>query len=177
MAIYIGIDPGLSGAIAVIKDPSEVYFDVRVYNTPTITFKKGKKNKTEYNIAAIHASLSQLKGTFGTVFAFMEKMQSLPPGVRIQATFSLGYCQGLFEGLFTALGIPYQLVIPKHWQKHFQITKDKGDSKAQSFQIASRLFPSAELAGPRGGMKDGRCDALLIAEWGRNRMRGQELDL
>jgi crossover junction endodeoxyribonuclease RuvC len=171
MGIFIGVDPGLSGAIAIIDEHAQ---NVVVYDTPTITFKKGKKNKTEYNIAAIHCLLCEYRDSQLPVCAFMEKMQSMPPGIRIQATFSLGYCQGLFEGLFAALGIPYQLVISKHWQKHWQITKPKGDTKAQSYQIASRLFPEAELTGPKGGKKDGRCDALLIAEWGRHTMKGEQ---
>ena len=47
-----------------------------------------------------------------------------------------------------------------------------GASK-QSYAIASQLFPEAKLLGPRGGLRDGRCDALLIAEWGRRHLQGK----
>jgi len=160
---YIGVDPGLKGAIAIIDQDGKV---VRVTDTPTLTFKKGKKNKTEYNVVAIKNLLASFPLTQTTVV--LEKMQSMPPGIRVQASFSLGYSQGLFEGLLSALNIPYQLVIPRTWQKHFEITKFKGDSKAQSYMIASKLFPTAEFTGPRGGVKDGRTDAALIAKYGKD---------
>ena len=42
----------------------------------------------------------------------------------------------------------------------------------QSYKIASALFPTADLKGKRGGKKDGRSDAILIAEYGRRRLQG-----
>jgi hypothetical protein len=61
MGIFIGIDPGLSGAIAIINEQRLGKDEVVVYDTPTITFKKGKKNKTEYNIAATHHNIQKRK--------------------------------------------------------------------------------------------------------------------
>lgn len=169
---FIGVDPGLKGAIAIIDENG---YWIQIQDTPTITFQKGKKNKTEYNIGEIKRVLFNfIDISSDKTTVFVEKMQSMPPGIRVQASFSLGYCQGLFEGILTALEIPYQLVISKHWQKHFQITKPKGDKKTQSFQIASRLFPTATLTGPKGGVKDGRSDALLIAEYGRQVSMGEK---
>jgi len=104
----------------------------------------------------------------------MEKMQSMPPGFRVQASFLLGYCQGLFEGLLIAHHARYELVLAKTWQKHFGITGAKGDKKVQSYMVATKLFPTAKLTGPRGGKKDGRSDALLIAEWCRRRLMNEE---
>jgi len=171
MSLYIGIDPGLQGAIGVVDEQGK---HIWIYDTPIIEFTKGKKKKREYDIPAIRNILMNFSDIGPTkVTVALEKMQSLPPGIRIQATFGLGLCQGIFEGLLVGLNIPYELVIPKTWQKEFQITKSKGDKKAQSLMIAERLFPSAELRGPRGGKKDGRSDALLIAEWIRRSSLGQ----
>jgi len=167
MSLYLGIDPGLDGAIGVIDEQGNY---IRIYDTPIIKYQKGKKKKREYDIPAIRNILINFSDTGPTKITLgLEKMQSLPPGIRIQASFSLGLCQGIFEGLLVALNIPYQLVIPKTWQKEFQITKPKGDKKAQSMMIAEKLFPTAELRGPKGGKKDGRSDALLIAEWMRRK--------
>ena len=71
---------------------------------------------------------------------------------------------------FTGLGVSLIEVPPKEWQREFGIKGGKGDdTKAQSYLIASRMFPGVELKGPRGAILDGRADALLIAEYGRRR--------
>jgi len=170
--IYIGIDPGLKGAIAVIDGAGKV---LQILDTPTITFKKGKKTRTEYDLPGIKSILKEFSQNRiilqeegpTEIIVFLEKMQTMPPGIRSQASFSLGYSQGIFEAFLCGFEIAYQLVLPKTWQKHFGISKDRGDIKVQSFIVASKLFPDAKLVGPRGGKKDGRSDALLIAEWGK----------
>jgi len=168
---YIGIDPGLSGGIAVITSEGEV---IKVFDPPIVEYKKGKKKKREYNVPYLSTQFKAINKTYSPCIAALEKMQSLPPGIRIQATFSLGYSQGFYEGILAALEIPYELIVPKTWQKSFEITSNKGDTKAQSYMIASKLFPGAEITGPRGGKKDGRSDALLIAEWLRRKNYGGE---
>lgn len=171
----VGIDPGLHGAIVGIyhqpyykENEGKVRF---IDDMPTVSIRKGKKTKSEYDVKALRDLIMTFCGSGYIVF--IEKTQTLPHGMRSQASYGLGYCQGLFEGMLTLRNIKYELVSPKDWQKHFGITKNKGNSKAQSYKIASHLFPEAVLTGPRGGKLDGRSDALLIAEWGRRHLRGE----
>jgi len=163
----IGIDPGLKGAIALLNEDGTVH---DVIDTPTVVLAKGKKKKNIYDLATLKKISSVWEEDW---IMYMEKMQSMPPGFRVQASFGLGYCQGLFEGIIISLGCKYELVISKTWQKHFGITGAKGNKKVQSYMIASKLFPQVELVTPRGRKLDGRSDALLIAEWGRRHMQGQ----
>jgi hypothetical protein len=73
---------------------------------------------------------------------------------------------------FQALGVSLVEVPPKDWQREYKIRSTKDDdTKAQSYLIASRMFPEVELRGPRGAVLDGRADALLIAEYGRRVMQ------
>jgi len=162
----VAIDPGLSGAIAELNEKGEI---VHLIDMPVLSYKKGKKVKRDYDVGAISGFFTLM---LKERTVFIEKMQSMPPGFRVQASFGLGYCQGLFEGILSTLGIGYELIISKEWKKHFSITPDKGDGKAQSFQIASRLFPEAELKTKRGRILDGRSDALLICEYGRRKIFG-----
>jgi hypothetical protein len=61
-----------------------------------------------------------------------------------------------------------QQVTPKIWQKYIGVT-DKGKAiKKQVAEIAQKLYPTAELHGKRGGLLDGRSDALMIAHYGLN---------
>jgi hypothetical protein len=164
----VGIDPGLSGAIAELNEKGEI---VQLIDMPIISYKKGKKGKRDYVVGAINAFFTHPLLNKEETVVFIEKMQSMPPGFRVQASFGLGYCQGLFEGILTALGIKYELILSKEWKKHFQITKAKGDQKAQAFQIASKLFPEAKLQTERGRVLDGRSDALLLCEYGRRKLQ------
>lgn len=160
----MGIDPGLSGSIALITVEGVL---IDLFDAPILNIKKGKNI---YNLPAINSIFLQIKH----YHAVIEKMQTMPPGFRAQASFSLGYSMGMYEAFCEGIGISYEVVISKKWQKYFGITGAKGNTKTQSYQAASKLFPNAELTGPRGGIKDGRSDALLIAEWGRRRLVNNE---
>lgn len=167
---FIGIDPGVHGGIAILRQGGEI---LELLDMPIVKLPKGKKTKDVYDLNQIQKIVSFWNNEY---YACMEKMQSMPPGFRVQASFGLGYCQGLFEGMFRIRQLKYEMVISKKWQKHFGITQAKGDKKVQSYMIASQLFPDAELTGPRGGKKDGRSDALLIAEWGRRHVAALEVE-
>ena len=160
---FIGIDPGQSGAIICISSTGEL---ISLQDIPTITIRKGKKNKDIYDIVAICKLLRSFSG-----IVFLEKTQPMAAPVRAQANYGLGFCSGMLEGILAALRMPYELIHPKTWHKYFNMTKAKGDYKKQAYMIAQKLLPTAEFTGPRGGIKDGRSDAALIAEWGRRHLQ------
>lgn len=68
-------------------------------------------------------------------------------------------------------------VRPKAWQKFIGLVvpstmsgpenaaKRKKYIKTEVSNIASRLYPKAELFGPKGGLLDGKADALMIAHY------------
>ena len=63
-------------------------------------------------------------------------------------------------------GGPVQQVTPKVWQKYIGVTAKGKAVKQQVAKIAQYLYPQAELHGKRGGLLDGRSDALMIAYYG-----------
>lgn len=166
--MIIGIDPGLGGALVKITNEGKL---VSTLDMPVIDKKTGKKSKNIYDIKVLSGFISYLSTDNDIVF--IEDTQPMPPGFRGQASYGLGLCKGLLIGMLSMGKVPYELVWAQKWQKHFGITKPKGDKKVQSYQIASQLFPSAVLTGPRGGKLDGRSDALLIAEYGRRHLQGK----
>lgn len=149
--LYLGIDPGKSGAVALINTkplikelhdcpPNEVLMAQLIKNICK------KYPAEEYNI-----------------FGAIERVHSMPKqGVSSSFTFGKNY--GNWTMALAYAEIPYLLPTPQTWQKGFF---QKADGKKASFNTASRMFPTAELQGPKGGTKDGRCDALLIADWRR----------
>ena len=158
--IYVGIDPGFSGAIAVI-DPGQ---PTLAHNMPTL--KVGKK--THFNEAVLRAlfeSLAILAAEFSALVV-IEKVHSMPKQ-GVASSFSFGEGYGLLRGMVVMARLPYVLVTPQRWKKAMLdgMGKDKDASRIK----AQQLFPEIEL-----GLKKhhGRGDALLLAEYGRLHLSG-----
>ena len=177
--IVLGIDPGLKGGIAVLQ-PGRT---PRVGAMPSLRPKKG--GRETYDFAEI-ASLLRWFVSGGGVTAVLERLAPMPPflargggalagaGGSI-ANYHRGLGRGLFEGILTALGIPYHLVGPREWQDEMLPLRG-GDTKARSIARARELFPDVSLYPTARSRKpsDGLSDALLIAEFGRRRLDGGE---
>jgi len=149
----IGIDPGVTGAVAIISRSG-----VGLYDTPTALVKVGKTARTEYMPAEMAALLRGERNAH----VFIEKVGAMP-GQGVTSMFGFGKGFGLWLGILSALEIPYTLVTPQAWKKLMMsgmADKDAARTRAQ------QLFPGAAAALSR--KKDiGRADALLIAEYGR----------
>ena len=61
-------------------------------------------------------------------------------------------------------------LVPKIWQKYVRVTVKGKAIKKEVAKIAQGLYPNAELHGKRGGLLDGRADALMIAHYGLKHM-------
>jgi len=161
VSVYIGIDPGLGGALAVLNP---VIAPPLVFDTPTL--KVGKR--TEYNVSEMRMFLHRLSGRM-SIFCAIERVHSMPRQ-GVASSFKFGYGLGLWIGILAAEGIPYELVTPQRWKGALLdgTTKDKGASRLKALQ----LFPA--LADQLGRQKDhGRAEALLLAEFGRRISSGR----
>lgn len=144
--IYIGIDPGKSGAMAAINSETG-----RVLVRPF--------DPAEYNISLGEFALNGKK-----CFAVVERVSAMP-GQGVVGVFNFGQNFGYIQGLLEAHGIPYELVRPQAWKRAFGCTKDKNTSLA----VCRRLFPDVCLKRTANCKKDddGIAEALLMAEYGR----------
>jgi hypothetical protein len=162
---YLGIDIGKSGAIASIDGDDFIVFDM-----PTFSVKKGRKLTRQIDRSGLFKILkSQVTKD---MICFVERNRPWPREGVI-SSFTLGEQVGLTLGYLIALGIPYQVIYPQTWYKHFSIVKE-GGTKNASYDMASSLFPKAILKTERGRIIDGRCDALLIAEYARRNYVNKE---
>ncbi len=144
--IYIGIDPGKKGGVAVIDgDGVEVYAwdDQTFVNVMAATMNKGK------------------------CIAAVEKVGAMP-GQGVTSMFSFGQSYGFILGVLTAFGIGYQLVPPTLWKREFGLLHTE---KQASVDVAKRLFPGVSLLPTERCRKesDGMSDALLICEYARRK--------
>lgn len=164
--IYLGIDPGASGGIGILRcenssikatalrmpDTERDLWDLlKEYGTPTIR----------------HPSSGS------TCYAVLEKVGGIvcytgdKKGMG-HSMFQFGKSYGLCYMALIAAGIPFDLVAPQTWQKEFAIKRDKGTNhsqwKGRLKGVAQRLFPHLRVTLSIG-------DALLLAEYARRSQR------
>ena len=147
--IYMGIDPGLHGALALIDSDGNL---IDIWDTPLI----GK----EYDLREM-ACLIRDHLPNGCA---IEEQHAMPKQ-GVTSTFQTGFGFGLWMGFLTAYGVKHEKVRAQDWKKALGIPA--GSDKSASVAAAQRLFPGGDFTGPRGGIKDGRADACLLAEWRR----------
>jgi crossover junction endodeoxyribonuclease RuvC len=150
----IGIDPGLSGAIAILEDNKiEELFDMPV-------MPDGKKNKRQLNSALlvklIKDSIKNLEDTVMVV----EQVNAMP-GQGVTSMFNFGQTFGAIKGICAALGLPIFFVRPAKWKKHFELINS---SKDASRTKAIEMYPS--ISEQLSRKKDvNKSDAILIARY------------
>jgi len=158
--MIVGIDPGLSGALAYISDKI-----IHVRPMPTLKSTKTKRMMDEQRICQF---LEKRKGVIQHVF--IEKISAMP-GQGVTSMFNFGTGWGLLRGICVGLHLPYTLVHPITWKK--VICRDMPKGKDVSILIAKRLWPNVSLHPTDRSKKDsdGMADALCIAEYGRRLLK------
>jgi len=152
--IYIGIDPGLDGAVAVKGDGF-----VDIYDTPTFTVKHGKKNKRHCDAVGMAEILKSYPAE--DCHIALEKVHSMK-GQGVASMFSMGEGFGIWKGIIAMGGFKLTLVTPQAWKK--VMMSGMGKEKDASRQRAIELFPTLYDQLKRKKDHD-RAEALLIAEF------------
>jgi crossover junction endodeoxyribonuclease RuvC len=150
---FIGIDPGLSGAIAVWPENGEPV----VNDMPTFEITVNGKKKTQIDLAQLARTTPQ---SWQSWHAFIENPGAMP-GNGAVSMFNFGFACGVAQMAVAAAGIPYTLVKPAIWKRALGLTADKDASR----QLASRLFPQSAHLWARK-KDDGRAEAVLLAYYG-----------
>lgn len=152
MRIWLGIDPGQYGAMAVLVTDLSKPPDYMSYpHNQVFDFNDG-------------GALNFLQN-WEVTKAVLESVHSMPKQ-GVASSFKFGMNFGIWKGRLEALGIPYDLITPQKWQKVIFDSMPRGDRKAMSLDRARRLFP--EMADMLKRKKDhSRADALLLAEYAR----------
>jgi crossover junction endodeoxyribonuclease RuvC len=151
--VHIGLDPGLSGACAILADDGAL---LGLHDTPVLTLKGARGAKQCYDVPGMVAMLQPYAGA--GLHVMIEESQSMPQqGVR--SMFTIGYGYGLWIGILAALQIPYTAIRPAVWKKTLSLGKDKEASRLR----AQQLFPGADL---RLRKHHGRAESLLLAWYG-----------
>lgn len=143
-AVYLGIDPGVSGGIAALSADGDV---VLVSKMPE------RMHETWRLVSGLAAG--------GECFAALEFVRSSPQmGVRSVFTFAESY--GALGMALVAAGVAFDEVLPRTWQGALDCRTggDKNITKAK----AQMMFPTVRVT-------HAIADALLLAEFCR-RLKG-----
>jgi len=149
----IGIDPGLSGAIAIISPES-----LKIFDMPTMTVERNGKAKRQVSASELAEMLYLYSGR--DCHVYVEKVSAMA-GQGVTSVFSFGRSFGMIEGILAAFKMPVTFVPPATWVK----AVGRGQGKDASRARAMELFPSDQDQFKRV-KDDGRADAALIAYWG-----------
>ena len=143
----VGIDPGLSGAFALlVGDRLE-----EVRDMPTITVR----GRGQITAAGVVDAIVALNPDHVVI-----EQVGVMPRQGIASGFNFGYGAGILEGVVAALSRPLTMVRPNRWKQEAAVPTDKNAAR----QMASRLWPDQSHLFARV-RDDGRAEAALLAKW------------
>jgi len=137
----VGIDPGTSGAIALIAPGAVIVDDLPVIGN-------------RINGAEFARILSVLKADVIVV----ENVNAMP-GQGVSSVWTFAHSVGVVHGVVAALGIRMELVTPAKWKAHFNLGRDKEASRMKCIQ----KYPAVTGLGLK--KHSDRAEALLIATY------------
>jgi len=176
---FCGIDQGLTGAIAFLsKDNTLVVYDMPVLNISSgkrskKTGKMGRKKILDFG------GIKQLLRRYNPQFTVVEMLQITgKPGEFKQSAQAVATSHkngGIILGMLFMGDMPHEECRAAVWQKVFFKGKKGSDTKQLSYATATKLFPTSwdDFTGPKGGIKDGRTDAALMATYAQRVFYGK----
>lgn len=147
--ISIGIDPGASGAIAVLEADAAL----AVHDMPVMG------PRAQVNAAALAELLRE--ATLGRpCHVWLENVHAMPRQ-GVASSFQFGRSLGAVEGVIAALCLPLTLVAPTVWKRALGLGPDKRAAIARAVQLRPDAAPLLTHARDHG-----RAEAILIALYG-----------
>jgi len=123
--MHIGIDPGLSGAVAILDQQGTL---VALHDTPVLTLSTSRGTRQEYDVPGLVALLAPYRGPGATVL--LEESQAMPgQGTRSMFTVGLGF--GVWLGILGTLELAYTRVRPGVWKRSLGLSRDKEAARLQ----------------------------------------------
>lgn len=155
--VYLGIDPGYTGALAFYEPARDA---LAIYDYPTFAHTKSDgRKKTVGNLIEL-ARIVDENVKNRKVIVFIEAVGPRPGESPVSA-FNFGFTAGALNGCMAAHFLRIEPVTPAKWKRELRVPADKDGARA----AASRLLPTHAHHWPLKG-HDGRAEAALIALYG-----------
>ena len=162
MTIFVGIDPGLTGAWAAIHTDGRV---ICISDIPTMASGgKGAKVQRQINPVELASDLTELRVYGEGIIVALERTSAMP-GHGVASMYSMGDSYGAIRAAVAIKLLQCEHVTPQVWKRAMGLDSDKERCRAKAIQ----LFPDAQDRLSR--KKDhNRSEALLLAEWCRRKL-------
>lgn len=155
MTLYLGVDPGLTGAIAIIGHDGYL---VDVLDMPVV----------DGQVSASLLAEQFVMWTDSDCVVAVERVASRP-GQGVASSFKFGASYGITIGVVGTLGYRSLHPTPTTWKKAMGLNADKDRSR----KAAIDRWPSRAQWFARK-KDDGRAEAALLALWCREQARVME---
>lgn len=155
--MILGIDPGISGAIACVVEGTGRVQWVEDMPTFSVVVAGARRNRVD----ALGLASILRRDLFGISLAVVENVHALPQE-GVTSAFGFGRSLGIIEGVLATLGIGIEFVQPERWKKHYGLLRSEKDaSRLRALQDAPHLADALRLK-----KHHGRADSILIARYG-----------
>ena len=147
MKYFGGVDPGATGALAIINEEAKA---VQMVDWAEPSELWGNLIKLPY--------WKDMK------LVVLELVHAMP-AQGVSSSFKFGVNYGQWQMALAALEVPYVLITPQRWRKVLDSSIPAKPEKEDLRQFALRRWPEASGLLTRKG-DHGRAEALIMALWG-----------
>lgn len=168
--IVIGIDPGISGALAFVRAEDRA---AKVFDMPLLRKKSGRSEVDGAQLAALFRKFT----VFGAekALAVVEEVGAMTyvdrfgqrRGQGASSSFAFGKSFGVILGTLHSHQVKVILIKPAVWKSLLNLNSDKNISRVRAREKFPRLASELERV-----KDDGRAEALLLASIGLERFVG-----
>lgn len=135
MSLYLGIDPGATGALAWLIEPAG---EVICEDMPTRVVKVNGKNRTIVDPEGFDQVIARTAGSItACVLERVGPMKRMDAGA--QGRFLTGY--GVLIGILAVHRVPTYHLLPQQWRRMVGLPKKGEKDKKPSKAKADELFP------------------------------------
>lgn len=159
MQVVAGIDPGLEGAVALLILEEGQAERITLYGMPTRRLRPGRR---AYDLTALGQLARQL-GAAPAALVALEDVTAWPGMGRVSA-YRLGLGVGLWQGLLSAVQVPWERVRPQQWRR--TVVDGAATKREVQLRAAARWPAVADQVRRSSGM----ADALWLAEYARQKV-------
>lgn len=157
--IYLGIDPGLSGALVAIDDMGTD--DMGTCSVHDMPLEARRKGGNQIDVTSLYQLLRVLRDQHRHIVAYVENVHAMPKQ-GVSGVFAFGEGFGVLRACLVCTAIPIIYIEPNTWKRALGLS---GREKAYALTVAKERIPT--MAKYLQRKKDvGRADAALIAYYG-----------
>lgn len=147
MKVAIGVDPGISGALAVVDSDGMLVHHMMFPGTWSPVYDYLIKLSMKY-----------------TIIAGVEKVAAVP-GNGVKSLFSFGGNVGGWKAVLELSRTPHIEVAPAAWQPKILGSFPKGESKKAALNYVAKRYPDLKLLKEEQGVADAICIALYTLHY------------